>query len=92
MIVGIPKEIKNQEYRLGMIPSQVHTLVKQGHQVLVEKGAGEGVGLQDTDYQLAGARIVEMEEVFAQAELVIKVKEPQATEIARLHAQQVLFT
>lgn len=92
MIVGIPKEIKNQEYRLGMIPSQVHTLVKQGHQVLVEKGAGEGVGLQDTDYQQAGAQIVEMEEVFAQAELVIKVKEPQATEIARLHAQQVLFT
>jgi alanine dehydrogenase len=92
MIIGIPKEIKNQEYRVGLIPSQVHTLTQQGHQVYVQTGAGLGVGMLDMDYQRAGARIVEVEELFQKAELIVKVKEPQANEIALLKPGQVLFT
>jgi alanine dehydrogenase len=92
MIIGIPKEIKNQEFRVGLIPSQVHTLLKQGHQVLVETNAGIGIGLLDQDYLQAGAVICSANEIFAQSEMIIKVKEPQAIEIAQLKPGQILFT
>jgi alanine dehydrogenase len=93
MLVGIPKEIKNHEYRVGLTPSSVRELAHAGHQVIVERGAGAGVGAADADYEQAGATIVAgAEEVFARAEMVVKVKEPQPAECARLRPGQVLFT
>lgn len=93
MIVGVPKEIKVREYRVGLVPASVRELVAHGHQVLVETGAGLGIGVSDADYQAAGARVVpSAAEVFAKAELVVKVKEPLAEERRRLREGQVLFT
>lgn len=93
MIVGVPKEIKSQEYRVGMVPPSVREVVSHGHQVLVEKNAGLGIGIDDAAYIAAGARVVDSaEEIFAQAELIVKVKEPQAVECKRLHKGQTLFT
>jgi alanine dehydrogenase len=91
--VGVPKEIKVHEYRVGMVPAGVRELVAAGHEVLVETRAGDGIGFTDEDYQSAGARIAgEAAEVFAGADLLVKVKEPQLHECAMLRPGQVLFT
>jgi len=93
MKVGVPKEIKVHEYRVGMVPAGVRELVAAGHEVLVETQAGAGIGFTDEDYQSAGARIAgEAAEVFAGADLLVKVKEPQLHECAMLRPGQVLFT
>ena len=93
MKVGVPKEVKEHEYRVGLTPAGVHELVGHGHEILVERGAAAGIGLFDDAYVAAGAQVVaSAEEVFAAAELIVKVKEPQPAEIARLREGQVLFT
>ncbi|MBD8725208.1 alanine dehydrogenase [Oxalobacteraceae sp. CFBP 13708] len=93
MLVGVPTEIKNNEYRVGLTPASVHELVAQGHQVLVQQGAGNEIGLPDAQYVAAGASIVaSAQEVFAQADMIVKVKEPQAAECAMLREDQILFT
>jgi alanine dehydrogenase len=93
MLVGVPKEIKVHEYRVGLTPAGVRELVLHGHQVLIQTQAGSGIGLTDEMYVKAGAEIVATaEEVFARAEMVVKVKEPQASECALLREGQVLFT
>lgn len=93
MIVGVPREIKKQEARVGLTPSAVREYVTHGHQVLIETGAGQGIGAEDAAYVQAGAQIVDSaEEIFARAEMVVKVKEPQATEWAQLREGQILFT
>jgi alanine dehydrogenase len=93
MLIGVPKEIKTHEYRVGLIPGSVRELVHHGHQVVVEKGAGAGVGFDDAAYQKAGARVLATaSDVFGAAEMIVKVKEPQPAEIAMLRKDQVLFT
>ncbi|WP_417349632.1 alanine dehydrogenase [Ferrimonas sp.] len=93
MIIGVPKEIKNHEYRVGMVPASVRELTRRGHQVLVQTQAGSGIGFDDQDYINAGAEILgTAEQVFAQAEMIVKVKEPQAVERAMLRPGQILFT
>lgn len=93
MRVGVPKEIKDHEDRVGLVPSSVAELVHHGHEVVVERGAGAGAGLGDDQYVAAGARIVDKaEEVFTQSEMIVKVKEPLAAERKRLRRGQVLFT
>jgi alanine dehydrogenase len=93
MLVGVPKEIKDSEYRVGLVPSTVHELVRNGHQVIIETNAGVGAGLADADYRAVGAEIVpDAAQVFARAELVVKVKEPLAVERKQLRRGQVLFT
>ncbi len=93
MIIGVPKEIKLQEYRVALLPSAAYQLVKHGHKVLVERGAGIGAGYPDADYEKAGAEMVaEHAAVFAKADLIVKVKEPQESEIALLRQGQILFT
>jgi alanine dehydrogenase len=93
MLIGVPKEIKDSEYRVGLVPSAVHELTAGGHQVMVERNAGLGAGLADADYQAAGAAIVaDADDIFARAELIVKVKEPLAAERKKLKAGQVLFT
>ena len=93
MLIGVPKEIKTHEYRVGLVPGSVRELVHHGHNVVVETGAGAGIGFDDEAYRKAGARIAAAAaEIFAAAELVIKVKEPQPREIAMLRPGQVLFT
>ncbi len=85
MRVGVPKEIKNHEYRVGLTPPSVAELVAAGHEVIVETKAGTGIDFEDQDYVDAGARIVATAaEVFDQAEMIVKVKEPQAVEVAML--------
>ncbi|MCD1235569.1 alanine dehydrogenase [Vibrio cholerae] len=93
MIIGVPKEIKNHEYRVGMIPASVRELVSHGHQVYVETNAGSGIGFSDDDYIALGASILPTAaDVFAKAEMIVKVKEPQAIERAMLKEGQILFT
>jgi alanine dehydrogenase len=93
MLIGVPKEVKSHEYRVGLVPGSVRELVHHGHQVLVESGAGLGIGFDDQAYERAGARIApDAAAVFAAAEMMVKVKEPQPEEIARLRQGQVLFT
>jgi alanine dehydrogenase len=93
MRIGVPQEIKNHEYRVGLTPASVRELVHHGHSVQVQAGAGAGIGAADADYVVAGAGIaVDAATVFAQAEMIVKVKEPQATERAMLRPDQVLFT
>ena len=93
MIVGVPQEVKNNEYRVGLTPSNVHGLCKQGHSVLIQRGAGEQIGLSDEAYRLAGASLINSAaEVYEKAEMVVKVKEPQPQECAMLHEGQILFT
>jgi alanine dehydrogenase len=93
MKIGVPKEIKTLEFRVGMTPAGVHELVHDGHEVIVETNAGIGIGVTDSDYEVAGAKIVAApEDVFAAAEMIIKVKEPQLNECAMLRPGQVLFT
>lgn len=93
MIIGVPKEIKNHEYRVGLTPASVQELLSNGHKVLVETKAGSGIGFSDQDYQQVGATVVQTAaEVFKQADLVVKVKEPQPSECKMLRPDQVLFT
>jgi alanine dehydrogenase len=93
MIIGVPKEIKPKEFRVGLLPSAAYQLVKRGHEVVVERGAGVGAGFPDDDYARAGARLVDDPlAIYARAELVVKVKEPQPTEYALLRPGQLLFT
>ncbi len=89
MIVGVPKEIKTREYRVGMVPAGVAELVQAGHTVLIEEDAGLGSGLPDADYTRVGAQIVKSaDEVWKRAELIIKVKEPIAPEYDRMQVCQ----
>ena len=93
MIIGVPKEIKNNEFRVGLTPGGVREFVAHGHSVLVENSAGEGSSFADGEYAGAGAEMVaSAEDVFARADMIVKVKEPQAVEIARLRPGQVLYT
>jgi alanine dehydrogenase len=93
MLVGVPREIKNNEFRVGLVPAAVRELVDSGHQVLVETRAGLGIGYDDAAYQAAGARIApSAEEIFREADLIVKVKEPQEVECKRLRQGQTLFT
>lgn len=93
MIVGVPKEVKNNEYRVGMVPAGVRTLIKAGHTVLIEKSAGEGSGISDQEYSQAGAETVAgAAEVFGRAELIVKVKEPLAQEFPLIRKGQLVFT
>lgn len=93
MLVGVPKEIKNHEYRVGLVPSSVRELVHHGHDVVVETGAGVGAGQSDEDYVAAGATIAgSADEIFARADMIVKVKEPLAVERKKLRPGQILFT
>lgn len=93
MRIGVPREIKNNEFRVGLTPSSVREVVAHGHQVLVETDAGNGIGKSDQDYIVAGAEIVgSAADLFKRADMIIKVKEPQAVERAMLRPGQVLFT
>jgi alanine dehydrogenase len=93
MLVGVPKEIKDNEYRVGLVPSTVRELTDKGHHVIVERNAGLGAGLADADYVAAGAEIVaDADAVFVRAEMIVKVKEPLAPERKKLKAGQILFT
>ena len=93
MLIGVPKEIKNHEYRVGMAPASVREALKHGHKVMVETNAGEGIGVSDDEYARIGAEIVATAtEIFDRAEMIVKVKEPQAGERAMLREGQVLFT
>ena len=93
MLIGVPKEIKNHEYRVGMTPTSVREAVHHGHKVIVETSAGTGVGSSDDDYIAAGAEIIgSAEDVFARADMIVKVKEPQAVERKMLREGQILFT
>lgn len=93
MIVGCPKEIKNHEYRVGLTPGAAREYVAHGHQVLIETGAGAGIGADDAAYEAVGAKIVaSAAEIFARADMVVKVKEPQPVEWAQLREGQILYT
>ncbi|MDJ0867942.1 MAG: alanine dehydrogenase [Myxococcota bacterium] len=92
MRIGVPRETKDREYRVGIVPDGVQQLVRMGHSVLVERGAGEGSGFGDADYEKVGAALVETEEAWSAPDLVVKVKEPNATEVGRLRSGQTLFT
>jgi alanine dehydrogenase len=93
MLVGSPKEIKDNEYRVGLVPSTVRELTAKGHRVIVETGAGLGAGLSDADYEAAGAEIAaDADAVFSRAEMIVKVKEPLAPERRKLRRGQILFT
>src|SRR5277367_1757666 len=93
MIIGVPREIKEQENRVGLLPSGTYQLVKRGHQVLVEHGAGAGSGYGDEAYRAAGAEMVgDHPEVFERAEMIVKVKEPLPQEYGLLRRGRILFT
>ena len=92
MIIGVPKEIKNREHRVGLVPGGVKALVKDGHKVLVEKSAGLGSGITDAEYKDAGASLVDKKRLFAQADMVIKVKEPLEQEYRFFRKGQILYT
>src|SRR5271155_4564616 len=93
MLIGVPKEVKTHESRVGLVPASVRELVHHGHKVVVESGAGAGIGFDDPAYESAGAEILtRATDVFAAAELIVKVKEPQSDEIRALREDQILFT
>ena len=93
MIIGVPKEIKNHEYRVGMTPAAVYELTSRGHEVLIERQAGVGSGFDDDAYAQAGAEMVDAaSDIFQRSELIIKVKEPQHEERLQLREGQTLFT
>ncbi|MCA9425239.1 MAG: alanine dehydrogenase, partial [Candidatus Omnitrophica bacterium] len=92
MRIGVPKEIKPQEHRVALVPGGVGRLVESGHEVRIESGAGDGSGLSDSDYKKAGAVLVPTDEVWAESELIVKVKEPQPEEWPRIRKDQILFT
>jgi len=93
MRVGVPKEIKNSEFRVGLVPGSVREYVSHGHDVLVETGAGDGIKVADADYEAAGAKIApDAKTVFASSDMIVKVKEPQPAEWAQLRKGQILYT
>ena len=92
MVIGVPKEIKTQEARVALLPSAAYQLIQRGHQVLVEKNAGVGSGYPDHEYEQAGAKVVPNHADAFAAELVVKVKEPLASEYGFLRKNQILFT
>ena len=93
MLIGVPKEIKNHEYRIGLTPSGARELVANGHKVIVQRDGGKSIGLTNEMYQKAGAEIVDgAEEIFARADMIIKVKEPQPGECTMLRKDQILYT
>ena len=93
MIIGVPREIKIQEYRVALTPEGATECVKNGHQVLIEQGAGEGSSISDEDYIRSGAQIIKTaDEVWKKSDLILKVKEPIETEYSRLRENQILFT
>ncbi len=93
MLIGIPKEVKNHEYRVGMVPASIRELIARGHQVTVETSAGIGIGISDENYQAVGATIApDAHTVYAQADMIVKVKEPQPEECHLLREGQILFT
>ncbi|MBI4422115.1 MAG: alanine dehydrogenase, partial [Elusimicrobia bacterium] len=93
MKIGVPKEIKNREHRVGLVPGGARALVKEGHRVLVEKGAGLGSGITDDEYRTAGATIVETKrKLFDDSEMIVKVKEPLEEEYELFHEGQILYT
>ncbi|MDH5203221.1 MAG: alanine dehydrogenase, partial [Nitrospirota bacterium] len=93
MVIGVPKEIKPEENRIAIVPGGVETIVHKGHTVIIEQGAGLGSGFIDEDYIKAGARVVQKhEDVFAEAELLLKVKEPLPEEYNLLRERQIIFT
>ena len=93
MTIGVPREVKAQEFRVALLPSAAYQLTKRGHTVVVERGAGAGAGFPDNEYAQAGAKIVDSHAaVFEQADLIVKVKEPLATELSVLRPRQLLFT
>lgn len=93
MIIGVPKEIKNNEFRLGLVPSSVRELIANGHQVILEHNAGLGIGFEDMDFLTVGARIADTaEEIFEMADMIVKVKEPQPKECRLLREGQIIFT
>ncbi|MBJ9919330.1 alanine dehydrogenase [Burkholderia cenocepacia] len=93
MLIGVPKEIKNHEYRVGLTPAGARELTRHGHRVLVQRGAGTAIGLLDDDYTAAGASLSDgAEDIFARADMIIKVKEPQPAECAMLRRGQILYT
>ena len=93
MLIGVPKEIKNHEYRVGMTPLSVREAVRHGHKLWVQSGAGLGIGATDENYKKAGAQIIPTaDEIFAKADMIVKVKEPQAVERKMLRDGQILYT
>lgn len=93
MLIGVPKEIKNHEYRVGLTPASVRELTARGHQVIVQKNAGMAIGLSDEQYVAAGSTMAETaQEIFAVAHMIVKVKEPQPQECAMLREEQILYT
>ncbi len=93
MIIGVPTEIKTREYRVGMIPAVVHTLVEKGHKVFVQRGAGVGSGIRDEAYTTAGAELLDSaDEVWARADMICKVKEPLPDEYPRMREGQIIYT
>ena len=93
MIIGIPKEIKSDENRISLTPAGVHRFISAGHELLVEKGAGIGSGISDEEFKREGAKIIpKAAEIFDNAEMIIKVKEPQPVELDMLHEDQILYT
>ncbi|MBU8922451.1 MAG: alanine dehydrogenase [Bacteroidales bacterium] len=93
MIIGVPKEIKKDEYRVALLPVGAETLTKMGHTVLIEKNAGVGSGFEDAEYKAAGAKIIPTAKaVFAKADMIIKVKEPQPVEVKMIRKDQIIFT
>jgi len=93
MLIGVPKEIKNHEYRVGMTPTSVKEAVRHGHEVWVQANAGSGIGATDADYTAAGAKIIATAaEIFGKADMIVKVKEPQAVERKMLRPGQILYT
>ncbi len=93
MLIGVPKEVKIEEHRVGLVPGSVRELVHHGHKVVVESGAGAGIGFADEQYEAAGAGILaRAADVFAVAEMVVKVKEPQPAELTLMRDEQVMFT
>ncbi|MGC4001712.1 MAG: alanine dehydrogenase [Pirellulales bacterium] len=93
MIIGVPKETKRDEYRIAMLPVGVEELTRAGHTVLIQRGAGVGSGLNDVEYETAGARMLDTaEEIFGQADMIVKVKEPQAAELKLIRNGQTVFT
>ena len=93
MIIGVPKEIKLQEHRIGLTPESVKVLIKRNHEVLIENNGGLEAGFSNEDYLYAGAKIISTpEEIFKKAELIVKVKEPQMNEVSMIKEGQIIYT
>lgn len=93
MLIGVPKEIKNHEYRVGLAPASIRELIAHGHSVMIQSGAGAGISVSDKDYEVVGATLIsEAKEIFQKAEMIVKVKEPQPEECLMLHEGQIIFT